>query len=101
MAFRPVRLPRRGRERDIAFASMVVTPFPIRPRARNRTARTERPRSSIRRPTSGLTTVGAAIQADQLVIYELHVGTFSPAGTFDGVIEHLPYLRELGVPRSS
>src|SRR4051794_736280 len=32
-----------------------------------------------------------------LVIYELHVGTFSPEGTFDGVIPHLPALAELGV----
>lgn len=32
-----------------------------------------------------------------LVIYELHVGTFSPAGTFRGVIDRLPYLRDLGV----
>ena len=32
-----------------------------------------------------------------LVIYELHVGTFSPEGTFDGVIDRLPSLRELGV----
>ena len=32
------------------------------------------------------------------VIYELHVGTFTPAGTFDGVIGALEYLRdELGV----
>jgi maltooligosyltrehalose trehalohydrolase len=31
------------------------------------------------------------------VIYELHVGTFSKAGNFDGVIEHLPHLVELGV----
>ena len=31
------------------------------------------------------------------VIYELHVGTFSPAGTFDGVIGKLDYLRDLGV----
>jgi maltooligosyltrehalose trehalohydrolase len=31
------------------------------------------------------------------VIYELHVGTFSPEGTFDGVIGHLPHLVELGV----
>ncbi|MFI5910541.1 malto-oligosyltrehalose trehalohydrolase [Dactylosporangium sp. NPDC051541] len=31
------------------------------------------------------------------VIYELHVGTFTPSGTFDGAIERLPYLRELGV----
>jgi len=31
------------------------------------------------------------------VFYELHVGTFSPEGTFDGVIEHLGHLRALGV----
>jgi len=32
------------------------------------------------------------------VIYELHVGTFTPEGTFDAVIERLGYLRdELGV----
>lgn len=31
------------------------------------------------------------------VIYELHVGTFSPAGDFDGVIERLNHLRDLGV----
>ena len=34
---------------------------------------------------------------DRHVFYELHVGTFSDAGTFEGVIEHLDYLRELGV----
>lgn len=32
-----------------------------------------------------------------LVIYELHVGTFTEAGTFAGVIERLDYLRELGI----
>jgi maltooligosyltrehalose trehalohydrolase len=31
------------------------------------------------------------------VLYELHVGTFTPAGTFDAAIERLPELRELGV----
>ena len=31
------------------------------------------------------------------VIYELHVGTFTPEGTFEGVIEKLGYLRDLGV----
>ncbi|NUW40764.1 malto-oligosyltrehalose trehalohydrolase [Nonomuraea rhodomycinica] len=31
------------------------------------------------------------------VLYELHVGTFSPDGTFDGAIERLPHLVELGV----
>ena len=32
-----------------------------------------------------------------LVFYELHVGTFTPEGTFDAIIPHLPALRELGV----
>ena len=31
------------------------------------------------------------------VVYELHVGTFTPEGTFDAAIEHLRGLRELGV----
>ena len=34
---------------------------------------------------------------DELVIYELHVGTFSAEGTFDGVVPHLRGLRDLGV----
>ncbi len=31
------------------------------------------------------------------VTYELHVGTFTPAGTFDGVIDRLDHLVDLGV----
>ena len=34
---------------------------------------------------------------EEAVVYELHVGTFSPKGTFAGVIERLDYLVELGV----
>ncbi len=34
---------------------------------------------------------------EEAVVYELHVGTFSPAGTFAGVTERLDYLVELGV----
>jgi maltooligosyltrehalose trehalohydrolase len=34
---------------------------------------------------------------DDLVVYELHVGTFSEEGTFDGVVPSLRELRELGV----
>lgn len=33
----------------------------------------------------------------EALIYELHVGTFSPAGRFIDVIEKLPYLKELGI----
>jgi maltooligosyltrehalose trehalohydrolase len=31
------------------------------------------------------------------VLYELHVGTFTPQGTFDGAVARLPHLAELGV----
>ncbi len=34
---------------------------------------------------------------EDMILYELHVGTFSAAGTFDGAIEHLDALVELGV----
>lgn len=36
-------------------------------------------------------------QMGDMVIYELHVGTFSPSRNFDGVIAKLPYLTKLGV----
>ncbi len=34
---------------------------------------------------------------EELVFYELHVGTFTPEGTFDAVIGRLPELKDLGV----
>ncbi|HLW71059.1 MAG TPA: malto-oligosyltrehalose trehalohydrolase [Candidatus Binataceae bacterium] len=34
---------------------------------------------------------------DAAVIYELHVGTFTPVGTFTSTIERLDHLRDLGV----
>jgi maltooligosyltrehalose trehalohydrolase len=34
---------------------------------------------------------------DDLVVYELHVGTFTGEGTFDSAIPQLPALRDLGV----
>jgi maltooligosyltrehalose trehalohydrolase len=37
------------------------------------------------------------VQLPSQVIYELHVGTFSPAGTFAGAAEHLDQLVDLGV----
>jgi maltooligosyltrehalose trehalohydrolase len=37
------------------------------------------------------------VRREDLVFYELHVGTFSPEGTFEGVIPRLRDLRELGV----
>jgi maltooligosyltrehalose trehalohydrolase len=37
------------------------------------------------------------VALEQLVVYEVHVGTFTEAGTFDAVIPHLAALAELGV----
>ncbi|MBT1701425.1 malto-oligosyltrehalose trehalohydrolase [Fulvivirgaceae bacterium PWU4] len=37
------------------------------------------------------------IALGDMVIYELHVGTFTAKGTFEGVVEKLPYLQALGV----
>jgi maltooligosyltrehalose trehalohydrolase len=37
------------------------------------------------------------VSLQELVAYELHVGTFTPAGTFAGLTAQLPYLRGLGV----
>jgi len=34
---------------------------------------------------------------EEAVFYELHVGTFTPEGTFAGVLSKLPYLKELGI----
>ena len=37
------------------------------------------------------------IEPDSLIIYELHVGTFSEEGTFEGVEKKLDYLLDLGI----
>jgi maltooligosyltrehalose trehalohydrolase len=37
------------------------------------------------------------ISREDLVLYELHVGTFTPEGTFDAVIPRLGELQELGI----
>jgi maltooligosyltrehalose trehalohydrolase len=37
------------------------------------------------------------LDRESLVIYELHVGAYTPAGTFDAIIDRLDALRDLGV----
>jgi maltooligosyltrehalose trehalohydrolase len=34
---------------------------------------------------------------NEAVIYELHIGTFTPSGTYRGAIEKLPHLKNLGI----
>jgi maltooligosyltrehalose trehalohydrolase len=40
---------------------------------------------------------GPDLRLEELVLYELHIGTFTPEGTFDAAISHFARLRELGV----
>ena len=40
------------------------------------------------------------IVPEDLIIYELHTGTFSQAGTFDGILEKIEYLKDLGITAS-
>ena len=37
------------------------------------------------------------IALEEMIIYELHVGTFTPEGTFDGLITKLGEIRDLGI----
>jgi maltooligosyltrehalose trehalohydrolase len=37
------------------------------------------------------------VRREDLVFYELHVGTFTPEGTFEAIIPRLPGLRHLGI----
>lgn len=37
------------------------------------------------------------LSIEDYAIYELHIGTFTPEGTFDAAVEHLDYLKQLGV----
>lgn len=37
------------------------------------------------------------IALEDVILYELHVGTFTPKGTFAGAAEKLPVLRDLGI----
>jgi maltooligosyltrehalose trehalohydrolase len=37
------------------------------------------------------------ISTRDLVVYELHTGTFSAEGTFEAIVHFLPYLRKLGI----
>ena len=46
-------------------------------------------------PLTGQTWTGRALPG--AVIYEMHVGTFTPGGTFDAAVERLDHLLELGI----
>ena len=54
--------------------------------------------SAVVAPWDGWTDAGwRGVPLAELVLYELHVGTFTPQGTFDAILPRLAELRELGV----
>jgi maltooligosyltrehalose trehalohydrolase len=54
--------------------------------------------SAVVAPWDGWTDAGwRGVPLSELVLYELHVGTFTPEGTFDAIVPRLPELRDLGV----
>ena len=61
---------------------------PWQPARRRRPVPAGRPRRLRRGPTPA----GAGVHLPSAVLYELHVGTFSPEGTFDGAIDQLDHL---------
>ena len=84
-------------------------PVRLRPRRRpHRSARSPLPTSTRgrARPRHNCHTLDISAWTDQAwtgrplaggIVYELHVGTFTPAGTFDAAIERLDHLVNLGV----
>ena len=56
-----------------------------------------RARWSTRRPTPGATRAGRGRRWDEAVVYELHIGAFTPEGTFRAAIGKLDHLVALGV----
>ena len=73
------RLPLRARRRRRAARSVLALPAG---RHQGAVARRRHRRRSPSRP-------GRALGLDELVLYELHVGTFTEEGTFDAAIPHL------------
>ena len=54
-------------------------------------------RSQLWEPLPGTAVAWPGRSVEGAVIYELHVGTFTPGGTFDSAIDKLDYLVDLGV----
>ena len=90
--------PTPGRGPTTSSRSTAGRGFPTPGRSSSRTACTGRRASSTTAPSRGRDHLwrGAAPLSGAL-IYEAHVGTFTPEGTFESAIEKLPHLVELGV----
>ena len=91
------KFPASEQARSIGIASMKSTAIPIRRPGSNPRACMAPPKSFD--PTSFVWTDDhwAGLDRDRLIIYELHVGTYTPQGTFAALTEQLLELAHLGV----
>ena len=87
---------RRGRLR-LPARRLRARRCPTRGRVASPTACTSARGPSTPTPSSGPTTRWTGRQLAGSVIYELHVGTFTPEGTLDAAVERLDHLVDLGV----
>ena len=88
---------RRRRRATTTSSCSTARRCPTPARAGSRRACAARRGSSTRCASSGPTATSAPPGLHDAVIYELHVGTFSPEGTFEGAIPYLQELADLGV----
>ena len=71
--------------------------FPIRHRTSNPMVPMDTLSWSIIAPSGGQILTGPGVSIRGQVMYELHIGTFTPGGTYESAKEKLPLLRDLGV----
>ena len=81
----------------IAIVSTMLACFPIPHRGFSPKACTGRHKSSTRESFGWTDERWTGLDLNDIVFYELHVGTFSPEGTFAGVTARLPQLAALGI----
>jgi maltooligosyltrehalose trehalohydrolase len=83
-------------ETDYAFRLDGGDPVPD-PRSRSQAEGVHGPSRVVEGEPPPAATTWAGFPLHKAIIYELHIGTFTPEGTFDGCIKRLEHLQTLGV----
>ena len=78
------------------FPDGTSVPDPVLAISAGQRSRTDRDRRSVALRLERFDS-GAAVDLRDYVIYELHIGTFTPEGTFDSATRKLEYLKQLGI----
>jgi maltooligosyltrehalose trehalohydrolase len=87
----------RPQERFTNLSLPMASMFPIRPRATSHRMCTDPAKLSIPGHTNGTIRHGGGRAWEECVLYELHVGAFTPEGTFSAAIGKLDWLARIGI----